>query len=218
MLRGAGAGVRRYAFTRRSAEHEYPVAVLALWQSSVASHFWSTGHAWKREWAKSLGPCDEIHGTCASERGAIGFHLLVKKSHTQPRSWGTRLVVDIRADDCALALDPMRMLLPVRLHCSADSRASADAVGGAAQGRRDGERRGGGGFGELACGSLHASDRGQFGRDLQGHGADGTLAQQPVHLVLRVRAKAIDLHVVKVQLLGTVIAVVLCGQTASAGT
>ena len=86
----------------------------------------------------------------------------------------TRLVVEVRAFDGALALQ-----MPVRLHRRAHGRASAHAA--TAEAERGGD--GGGGLrGELALllGAALLLDWGL----LHGRGADCTLAEQAVHLVL----------------------------------
>ena len=86
----------------------------------------------------------------------------------------TRLVVQVRAFDGALALQ-----MPVRLHRRAHGRASAHAA--TAEAERGGD--GGGGLrGELAL-LLAAALLLDWGL-LHGRGADCTLAEQAVHLVL----------------------------------
>ena len=98
------------------------------------------------------------------------------------RMWGGgRLVVAVRADDCAFALRPVGALLSVRLHHGVDGRARTDAAA-AAHSRSGGE----GGLGrehrELAWGDAVASQGVELNGGLHRRRADGALAEQPVHL------------------------------------
>ena len=154
----------------------------------MAPHWRPSSMHSKRENAKAPGPCEETHLTWSEQREKMTKSGKVHSQHvccamrcvygigTTRKT--TRLVVAVRAFNGTLALH-----MPVGLHHRANGRACSDAA--TAEAERGGD--GGGGLrGELALllGAALLLDWGL----LHGGGADGTLAEQAVHLVLEYMA------------------------------